>query len=115
MNLLMGLIPSKLGELSSPIVMDLSYNAFTGEIPSILNKLPLENLDVLYNNFYGVLPLGLLAVIDAKSNLDLCDMANNYEANKQQIEWSDGVSNGWNFCGSNDYTHCWFMLLLSKV
>ncbi len=85
MNLLMGLILNKLGELSNPIVLDLSYNAFTSEIPSILNKFPLENLDVSHNNLYGMLPLSLLVVTNAKGNLDLCDMASNYEANKQQI------------------------------
>jgi hypothetical protein len=91
MNLLMGLIPSKLGELTSPIVMDLSYCAFTSKIPSILNRLPLENLDVSCNNLYGVFPPGLLAITDAKSNLDLCDMVKNYEANGQQ---TNNKSNG---------------------
>jgi hypothetical protein len=80
MDLLTRLILSKLGELSSPIVLDLSYNAFTNEIPSILSRLPLENLSVSYNNLYGVLPLGLLVVTYAKGNPDLCDMASNYES-----------------------------------
>jgi hypothetical protein len=84
MNLLMGLISSKLGELSSPIVLDLSYNALISKIPSILNRLPLENLDVSCNNLYGVLPPSLLVVTNAKGNPDLCDMAINYETNKQQ-------------------------------
>jgi hypothetical protein len=91
MNFLMGLIPSKFGELNNPIVMDLSYNAFIGEIPSILSKLPLENLDISYYNLYGVLPPSLLAVTYAKNNLDLCDMARNCEANKQQ---TNNKSNG---------------------
>jgi Leucine-rich repeat (LRR) protein len=91
MNLLMGLIPSKLGELRSPIVMDLSYNALIGKIPSILSRLPLENLDVSYNDLYGVLPPSFLAVTDAKSNLDLCDMASTSEANGQQ---TNNKSNG---------------------
>jgi hypothetical protein len=91
MNLLMGVIPSKLGELSSAIVMDLSYLAFTCKIPSIINQLPLENLDVSYNNLYGMLPPGLLVITDAKRNLDLCDMANNCEANRQQ---TNNKSNG---------------------
>jgi hypothetical protein len=91
MNLLMGLILSKLGELSSPIVMDLSYSAFTSDIPSIGSQIPLENLDVSYNNLYGMLPAGLLVVTDVKSNLDLCDMANNCEANVQQ---TNNKSNG---------------------
>ncbi len=84
MDLLMRLILNKLGELSNPIVLDLSYNALTSEIPSILSRLPLENLGVSYNNLYGVLPLGLLVVTYAKGNSDLCDMANNYESNMQQ-------------------------------
>jgi hypothetical protein len=71
--------------------MDLSYNALTCEIPSILSRLPLENLDVSYNNLYGVLPPGFLAVIDAKGNLDLCDMASNSEAKGQQ---TNNKSNG---------------------
>jgi hypothetical protein len=80
----MGLIPSKLGELNKPIVLDLSYNALVGKIPSIPSRLPFENLDVSYNNLYGMLPPGLLVVIDAKGNLDLCDMASNYETHNQQ-------------------------------
>jgi hypothetical protein len=67
------------------IVLDLSYNALTGEIPSIFNKLPLENLDVSYNNLYGMLPPCLLAITNAKGNPYLYDMANNCEANGQQI------------------------------
>ncbi len=91
MNLLMGVILSKLGELSSPIVMDLSYNALISEIPSILNKVPLENLDVSYNNLYGVWPQNFLVVTNAKCNLDFCDMASNSEANGQQ---TNNTSNG---------------------
>jgi hypothetical protein len=85
MNLLRGLISSKLGELNSPIVLSLSYNALTCEIPSIFSKLPLENLDVSYNNLYGMLPPSLLAITNAKGNPDLYDMATNCEANGQQI------------------------------
>jgi hypothetical protein len=51
---------------------------------SILNRLPLDILDVSYNNLYGVLPPNLLAITNAKGNPNLCDMANNYEANGQQ-------------------------------
>jgi hypothetical protein len=92
MNFLMGLIPSKIGELSSPIVMDLSYNAFTRDIPSIVGRLPLESLDVSFNNLYVVLPPSLLVVTDAKSNFDLYDMANKCEANEQQTKnKSNGV------------------------
>jgi hypothetical protein len=64
--------------------LDLSYNALVGKIPSIPSRLPFENLDVSYNNLYGMLPPGLLVVIDAKGNLDLCDMASNYETHNQQ-------------------------------
>jgi hypothetical protein len=60
---------SKLGELNSPIVLDLSYNALIGEIPSIFSRLPLENLDVSYNNLYGMLPPSFLAITNAKGNL----------------------------------------------
>jgi hypothetical protein len=91
MNFLLGLILSKLGELTSPIIMDLSYCAFTCKIPSILSRLPLENLDVSCNNLSGVFPPGLLAVTNAKNNLDLCDMARNYEPNGQQ---TNNKSNG---------------------
>jgi hypothetical protein len=84
MNLFTWLVSNTFGELNSPIVLDLSYNALTSEIPSILNQLPLDNLDVSYNNLYGLLPLGLLAVTYAKGNPNLCDMANNCEANGQQ-------------------------------
>jgi hypothetical protein len=119
-NLLMRLIPNELGELSKLIVLDFLYNVFRSEIPySILSKLPLENLDVSYNLF-GVLPLGFLVVIDAKGNLDLGDVANNCEANRQQISsklraWNDGINSGWNFCGNNNYIRYWFMLLLLEV
>jgi Leucine-rich repeat (LRR) protein len=91
-NLLMRPILNELGELRKLIVLDLSYNAFIGEIPySIFNKLPLENLDVSYNNLFGVLPLSFLVVTNVKGNLDLCDVANNCEVNRQQ---TSNKSNG---------------------
>jgi hypothetical protein len=92
MNLLTRLILGKLGELNRSIVLDLSYNALTCEIPSIFSKLPLENLEVSYNNLYGMLPRSFLAITNAKGNLYLYDMANNCEANGQQISSkSNGV------------------------
>jgi hypothetical protein len=52
---------------------------------------PLENLDVSYNNLYNVLPLGLLVVTYTRGNLDLCDMARVYESDGQQTNKLNGV------------------------
>ncbi|KAH7442180.1 hypothetical protein KP509_03G075400 [Ceratopteris richardii] len=59
-NALSGTLPSQVGELTSLLVLDLSRNEFTGAIPSDLGNIAdVSALDISYNNFTGELPSSL--------------------------------------------------------
>ncbi|KAE8664146.1 Serine-threonine protein kinase [Hibiscus syriacus] len=73
-NQFSGEIPKTLGELHSPIVLNLSHNCLTGPIPSSFGDLSeLESLDLSSNKLHGRIPtefknLGFLEVLNLSHN-----------------------------------------------
>ncbi|KAK4740951.1 hypothetical protein SAY87_024539 [Trapa incisa] len=57
-NMLGGSIPSSLSSFKGIRQLNLSNNRLSGQIPKFLEELPLESLDLSFNEFDGVLPEG---------------------------------------------------------
>ncbi|PIA36984.1 hypothetical protein AQUCO_03100020v1, partial [Aquilegia coerulea] len=55
-NFFEGPLPSSLSSLQSLQVLDVSHNKISGKIPGSLEKLPLQNLNLSFNNFEGEVP-----------------------------------------------------------
>ncbi|KAJ1291632.1 hypothetical protein BS78_02G330300 [Paspalum vaginatum] len=54
------LVPERVAKLVNLVVLDLGYNAFTGELPESISQLPkLEALRLQHNNLTGTLPPAL--------------------------------------------------------
>ncbi|KAL4576195.1 hypothetical protein LXL04_012284 [Taraxacum kok-saghyz] len=56
-NLFQGMIPPSLNTMRGLLTLDLSHNNLSGQIPRFLERLPLEHLDVSFNDFEGEVPL----------------------------------------------------------
>ncbi|XP_031286479.1 probable LRR receptor-like serine/threonine-protein kinase At3g47570 [Pistacia vera] len=55
-NAFQGFIPASLSSLRGIRIIDLSLNNLSGQIPKFLETLPLENLNLSFNNFEGEVP-----------------------------------------------------------
>ncbi|XP_031286481.1 probable LRR receptor-like serine/threonine-protein kinase At3g47570 [Pistacia vera] len=55
-NAFQGFIPASLSSLRGIRIIDLSRNNLSGQIPKFLETLPLENLNLSFNNFEGEVP-----------------------------------------------------------
>ncbi|GLU19131.1 hypothetical protein SLE2022_353960 [Rubroshorea leprosula] len=73
-NRFLGLIPEELGELNSLVLLNLSHNSLTGQIPSSWGKMrELESLDLSSNKLSGRIPeqltdLTFLSVLNLSHN-----------------------------------------------
>ncbi|CAD6338539.1 unnamed protein product [Miscanthus lutarioriparius] len=72
--------PGRIAKLSNLVSLDLSYNAFTGELPESISQLPkLELLRLAHNNLTGTLPPALsnwtgLRCLDLRANSFVGDL-----------------------------------------
>ena len=73
MNQLFGVIPPNIGQLRNMVYFNLSYNAFTGTIPSEIGSVQLQYLDMSNNFLGGEIPRSLAM----DSQLGLLQLANN--------------------------------------
>jgi Leucine-rich repeat (LRR) protein len=72
--------PGRIAKLSNLVSLDLSYNAFTGELPESISQLPkLDELRLAHNNLTGTLPPALsnwtaLRYLDLRGNSFVGDL-----------------------------------------